>query len=152
VSRRGNFPEKYLSKQERAFHRELMDRMRDRRWIELAFLYLDGEAIAFEYGFNLNGRFEDWRTGFDLTHSDLAGGTLLINFLLQHLCNEKYSELDFLRGEYDFKEKWLPVGREFTELRIVQPHRISARLALIWLPDLWRRFKQRYKSKQKTKK
>jgi len=152
VSRKGNFPGKYKSSRDQGFHRELLNQMKDHNWIEMAFLYLDGQAIAFEYGFNLNGRFEDWRTGFDLSHAELAGGTLLVHFLLQHLCSHGYSELDFLRGEYDFKEKWLPKGREFTELRIVQPHRLSARLALIWIPNLWHRFKEKYKPKQKSEK
>ena len=151
VSRKGHFPEKYQSKQERGFHQELLSRTRDRNWIEIALLFLDGRAIAFEYGFNLNGRFEDWRTGFDLSHADLSGGTLLLYFLLQHLCNRGYNDLDFLRGEYDFKEKWNPIRREFTQLRIVQPHRLSARLALIWLPDLWHWFKEKFTSNRKTK-
>ncbi len=150
VSRKGNFPEKYQSQPERGFHHELLDRMRDHNWIEIALLYLDGQAIAFEYGFNLDGRFEDWRTGFDLNHAELAGGTLLIYFLLKQLYLEEQNDLDFLRGEYDFKEKWLPERREFVELRIVQPHRLSARLALIWMPNLWHWFKDKTKSKKKT--
>lgn len=68
---------------------------------------MDGQAIAFEYGFNLDGRFEDWRTGFDLTHSELAGGTLLLYYLLKQLYSDGHYDLDFLCGEYDFKEKWL---------------------------------------------
>ena len=137
VSEKGNFPEKYKTKQERDFHRELLHRMRDHNWIEIAFLHLDGQAIAFEYGFNLDGRFEDWRTGFDLNHSELAGGTLLLYYLLKQFHSDGHHDLDFLRGEYDFKEKWLPERREFVGLRIMQPHRLFARLALIWIPNLW---------------
>jgi CelD/BcsL family acetyltransferase involved in cellulose biosynthesis len=149
VSEKGNFPEKYKSAQERSFHRELLDRMHNRKWIEIAFLCLDGKAIAFEYGFNLDGRFEDWRTGFDLNHSELAGGTLLLYHLLKQLYGDGHHDLDFLRGEYDFKGKWLPERREFVELRIVQPHRLSARLALIWIPTLWHWLKEKTKSKKK---
>lgn len=149
VSRKGNFPEKYASKQERGFQRELLDRMQDHNWIQIAFLYLDGQAIAFEYGFNLDARFEDWRTGFDLSHSELAGGTLLLYYLLKQLYTDGHHDLDFLRGEYDFKEKWLPQKREFIELRIIQPHRLSARLALLWIPNFWHWLKDKTKRKKK---
>ena len=152
ISTKGHFPEKYRSAQERGFHQELLKRMRGLNWIEIALLSLDGRAIAFEYGFQVDGRFEDWRTGFDLTHADLAGGTLLLYFLLQRLCNEGYSDLDFLRGEYDFKEKWMPARREFVEMRIVQSHRLSARLALIWIPRLGHWLQAKLKPKQKLKK
>ena len=149
VSEKGNFPEKYKSNQERNFQRELLHRMRDQNWIEISFLCLDGQAIAFEYGFNLDGRFEDWRAGFDLIHSELAGGTLLIYYLLKHLHSDGQYDLDFLRGEYDFKEKWLPERREFVELRIVHPRRLFARLALIWFPNFWHWLKDKMKRGKK---
>ena len=149
VSEKGNFPEKYKSKQERSFHRELLHRMQGHYWIEIAFLCLNGQAIAFEYGFNMDGSFEDWRTGFDLSHSELAGGTLLLYYLLKQFHSDEHRDLDFLRGEYDFKEKWLPEKREFVEVRIIQPHRLSARLALIWIPNLWHSLKDKIKSKKK---
>ena len=149
VSKKGNFPEKYEPMQERGFHHELLDRMHNRDWIQIAFLCLDGQAIAFEYGFNLDGRFEDWRTGFDLSRSELAGGTLLLYYLLRHLHKDGRTNLDFLRGEYDFKEKWLPERQQFVELRIVRSNRILARLALLWIPNFWHWLQDKIKTKKR---
>ena len=150
VSEKGNFPEKYKSDQERGFQREILHRMQDHNWIEMAFLCLDGQAVAFEYGFNIDGNFEDWRTGFDLDHSELAGGTLLLYYLLKQFHGDGHRDLDFLRGEYDFKEKWLPKKREFVGLRIIQPHRLSARLGLLVLPNFWRWLKSKSRQKKKS--
>ena len=41
VSKRGAFPEKYESETERAFHRELLERMAPRGWMEIIFVSLD---------------------------------------------------------------------------------------------------------------
>ena len=147
VNTKGNYPEKYKSEQERNFHRELMERMRARNWIRIAILRFDEHATAYDYGFAVNGKFEDWRTGFDLNYADWGGGTLMLYFELKYLFTEKYQDLDFLRGEYSYKDKWVPAIREFVELRIVPPYKLSARLALIWLPNIWSWIKSKRKKK-----
>jgi CelD/BcsL family acetyltransferase involved in cellulose biosynthesis len=147
MNARGNYPEKYKPEQERNFHRELMERMRNRNWIRIAILRFDGQPVAYDYGFAVHGKFEDWRTGFDLQYADWAGGTLMLYFELKYLFTEQYQDLDFLRGEYTYKDKWAPATREFVELRIVQPHKLSARLALMWMPNLWNWIKSKRKRK-----
>jgi CelD/BcsL family acetyltransferase involved in cellulose biosynthesis len=147
VNTKGNYPEKYKSEQERNFHRELMERMRDRNWIRIAILRFDEQATAYDYGFAVHGKFEDWRTGFDLNYADWGGGTLMLYFELKYLFTEQYQDLDFLRGEYGYKDKWVPATREFVELRIIQSHKLSARLALIWIPNIWSWIKSKRKRK-----
>ncbi len=147
VNARGNYPEKYKSEQERGFHRELMERMRDQNWIRITVLRFDEQPVAYDYGFIVHGKFEDWRTGFDLTYADWATGTLMLYFELKYLFTEKYQDLDFLRGEYNYKDKWAPATREFVELRIVLPYKLSARLALITIPNVWSWIKSKRKRK-----
>jgi CelD/BcsL family acetyltransferase involved in cellulose biosynthesis len=147
VNAQGNYPEKYKSERERNFHRELMERMRDKNWIRIAILRFDGHPAAYDYGFAVQGKFEDWRTGFDLNYADWAGGTLMLYFELKYFFMEKFQDLDFLRGEYNYKDKWVPATREFVQVRIVQSHKLSARLALIWIPNAWNWIKSKRKQR-----
>jgi hypothetical protein len=145
INTKGNYPEKYKPEKERSLHRELMENMRDKNWIRVTILRFDEQAVAFDYGFTVNGRLEDWRTGFDLSYADWGSGTLLLYFQLKYMFTEKYQDLDFLRGEYNYKDKWVPARREFVELRIIPSHKLSARLALIWLPNIWQWIKSKRK-------
>jgi len=145
VNTKGNYPEKYNSEKERGLQRELMERMRGKNWIRVTILRFDEQAVAYDYGFSVNGRLEDWRTGFDLSYADWGSGTLLLYFQLKYMFADKYHDLDFLRGEYSYKDKWVPSRREFVELRIVPAHKLSARLALIWLPNIWQWIKSKRK-------
>jgi hypothetical protein len=59
VNAKGNYPEKYKSEQELNFHRELMERMRNKNWIRIAILRFDDHPSAYDYGFAVQGKFED---------------------------------------------------------------------------------------------
>lgn len=138
INKYGTFPEKYESETERSFHRELFEIMRQKNWVEVAFVSLDGEPVAFEYGFNLNGRFEDWRTGYNKNFSKQAVGKLLLYLFLQELFKLGYSGFDFLRGEYEHKQDWQPLKNEFITITTIRPTHLPSWLALSIIPSLWR--------------
>ena len=142
INKNGAFPKKYESKSEREFHSELFNLMNSRDWIELAFLTLDKKPVAFEYGFNMNGRFEDWRTGYDQNFGNQAVAKSLLFLLLQELHNHGYKDFDFLRGEYDHKNDWQPLKNEFVGLTVVHPFHIPSRIALITIPNIWQQYKK----------
>lgn len=137
INKNGAFPDKYVSESERAFHRELLNLMTPQNLIEVAFLTLDGKPVAFEYGFNTNGRFEDWRTGYDQNFNKQSVGKALLYFLFQELFKQGYSDFDFLRGEYSHKQDWQPEEREFTTILAVRRFHIHANIALIAIPQAW---------------
>jgi len=138
INKNGAFPEKYESETARAFQRELFNLMHEHGWIEIALISVDDEPIAFDYGFNLDGRFEQWRSGYNRNFSKLGIGKSLLYLLLQELFNNGYQELDFLRGEYDHKSDWAPSKRSFMRLIATRSTHLPARLALIIIPNLWR--------------
>jgi CelD/BcsL family acetyltransferase involved in cellulose biosynthesis len=148
VNKNGAYPQKYKSQNERAFHRELLDLTREKNWIEIFLLYLDGKPAAYEYGFNLGGRFEDWRTGYDKNYAEDSAGKILLILLLRDFFERKYRDFDFLRGEYEHKERWKPSSRKFLNITVVKPLHLPARLALIVFPNIWHWLKANILQKQ----
>ncbi len=139
INEKGHFSEKYESKVEREFLRELLTTLRGRYWMEVAFLYANDKPIAYEYGFNTIGRFEDWRTGYDGDYREYSPGTIMLVMLLKEMHNHGcYNDLDFLRGEYEYKEHWKPDKRTYINtIAIRNGFHPSARLALITFPAVW---------------
>ncbi len=148
INKNGHFPEKYQSEKERAFHRELFEITRKKNWIEIVLLYLDEKPVAYEYGFNLNGRFEDWRTGYDTNYSEQAVGKLLLIMLMKDLFEHGYRDFDFLRGEYEHKDRWKPSSRKFLNIIAIRPTHLPARVALIVIPKTWHWIKKNILRKQ----
>jgi CelD/BcsL family acetyltransferase involved in cellulose biosynthesis len=138
INKNGHFPEKYRPEKERAFHRELFETMRENNWIEIVLLYFDDKPVAYEYGFTLNGRFEDWRTGYDTNYKEQSAGKLLLILLLKELFEQGYQDFDFLRGEYEHKDRWKPSAQKFLNITAVQPGHIQAQIALITMPKIWK--------------
>jgi CelD/BcsL family acetyltransferase involved in cellulose biosynthesis len=148
VNKNGSFPQKYESKKERDFHRELFELMRKKNWIEIVLLYLDGKPVAYEYGFNSDGRFEDWRTGYDKGYAEQAAGKVLLILLLKDLFEQGYRDFDFLRGEYEHKDRWKPSSQKFLNIIAVRPTHLPARIALILIPKVWQWVKTNILNKQ----
>jgi CelD/BcsL family acetyltransferase involved in cellulose biosynthesis len=136
INKKGNYAEKYTTPEEQEIQRGLMERLRAQNHIRLMLLWLDEKAVAFDYGFSTAGNYEDWRTGFELAFAEWGTGTLMLYFQLKYLFSTNHHKLDFLRGEYNYKDKWLPAKREFTGLRIIPAHKFITRLAFIWIPDV----------------
>lgn len=138
INRHGKFPEKYNSAQEQAFLKEMTDGMRDKKILEMFLLYMDNKPVAFDFGFNMSGKFEDWRTGYDSNYSVHAVGKLLLYMILKKQFDGEYNDFDFLRGEYEYKTQWNPIAREFISIVAVKRFHLSAYLALIGIPKIWK--------------
>ncbi|GAB1470834.1 hypothetical protein MASR2M66_17120 [Chloroflexota bacterium] len=142
INQRSRFPEKYSSAQERAHLRDLFEAMQSKGWLEVIMLYMDGKPVAYDYGFNMDGKFEDWRTGYDLQYSGSAAGKLLLYLMLKYQFENGYKDFDFLRGAYEYKTQWNPKDREYLNIIAVKPKHLQSRLALITLPKMWHWFKR----------
>lgn len=149
INKNGSFPEKYESEKERTLHRKLLDIMKPKGWIEITVISLNGDPVAFEYGFNLDGSFEDWRTGYNTNYGKLGIGKILLYFLLKEFFEQGYASFDFLRGEYDHKRDWQPSKNDFSTITAIHPANIPARIALIVIPALWEWIKVHFLSRNK---
>lgn len=142
INKNGNFPEKYENESERAFHKDLFELIKSKNWIEIIFVFLDNQPVAFDYGFNLDGRFEGWRTGYDLNFRHQAAGKLLLFLSLEYQFEHGYSDYDFLRGAHEYKSQWHPLSRDFLILISVKRWHLPAWLVLIFLPKSWKWIKK----------
>lgn len=136
INASGHFPEMYRSKQDQAFHLELMERMRARNMVEIYLMSVNGAATAFRYGFVYEGRFEDWRNGFDQQFPQLSVGKILLKMTLEEEYQQGYQEFDFLRGIDEYKARWHPLERGYTALNIASPFKPAAYAAFVGLPIL----------------
>ena len=142
VNKKGRYSSVYNDDTERAFHKELFEVTKERNWVEIIMIFLDDQPVAFDYGFNLDGRFEDWRTGYDLSFRQQAVGKLLLYLSLEFQFTNGYRDFDFLRGDHDYKSQWNPLHHDYLNIIAVKKWHIPARLTLITLPKIWKWIKE----------
>jgi CelD/BcsL family acetyltransferase involved in cellulose biosynthesis len=134
LNEKGNFPDLYRTENDRAFHRDLIDMFRNRQMVEIYIVYLDNIPAAFQYGFIYDNRYEDWRGSMDLQYRLLSVGKLLLCHSLKDRFDDKIKEVDFLRGDYGYKEEWEPQIREYLQINVTSGKNILAFLNFIFLP------------------
>jgi len=129
LSKKSNFPDLYDSEYILSFHKDLIELMRSAGWAQIEILSIQGQPIAFQYGFAFDGRYEDWRGGIDKEYENLAPGKLLMMYSLETGFKIGIKENDFLRGIYSYKMDWLPKSREFVSLQVFNLRNLISRFA-----------------------
>lgn len=138
INRHANYPRLYNSQTEQLLIRKLVEQSQPKQgWLDVYILWVNGEPIAYEYGFQCEGRFEDWRSGFDTRFpSNISIGKLLAMEVVQKCIQEQYNEIDFLRGVEMYKQEWMPSKREYVSIRIFNRKSLPAMLAYFWLEKI----------------
>jgi len=147
INKNGRYPYRYISGEERAFQRELLALMSERGWPDIFLLYINDQPVAYRYGFNFNGKFEDWRTGFNTQYYQLSVGTVLLMLEIEDCFKRAYDGIDFLRGDEEYKTHWQIQERTYTQLRFVANNRPLPMIGYIWLPKLKALLKRNYNRK-----
>ncbi|MBT3313609.1 MAG: GNAT family N-acetyltransferase [Anaerolineae bacterium] len=142
VNCHANYPRICHSKKEQAFLKELFELAP--QWLTLYLLFINDEAVAYEYGFLYQNRFEDWRAGFD-TRIDpaISIGKFIALKVLEKSFEDGLKEVDFMRGAHAYKQEWRPETRIYTQLRFFKrqsPKAMIAYLGLEKIKPLLRRF------------
>ncbi len=150
LNEHGRYPHLYRSESERAFQRRLLELTSAQGWPEVFLLYLDGQAAAYRYGYTFANRFEDWRNGIDLRLSEHAAGKALLWLTLENCLQRGIREIDFLRGDENYKARWKTEERIYTQLRFVSRTRALALLAYIWIPRLKQFIRRQLKKRART--
>jgi len=136
INTHGRYPHVYRSEEERLFHRELLELMFNKGWLDVFLLYLDDQPVAYRYGFTYNNKFEDWRNGFNTQFSELSVGKVLLMMAIEDCFKRGYYEIDFLRGDENYKTHWQTLERNYVQLRVISRGRLIALITHIWLPKL----------------
>jgi CelD/BcsL family acetyltransferase involved in cellulose biosynthesis len=143
INRFSHYPRLYNLPIEQTFLNTLAQQMSHSHWFGVYLLFVNKQPVAYEYGFHYNGRFEDWRAGFDTRlASNISIGKALAMMVIQACYGRQIREIDFLRGDEPYKLEWKPAAREYVNTRIFNRRGISAFAAYQWLVKVKPRIRQ----------
>lgn len=135
VNCHAHFPTICNDEKEQLFLKKLHQRAQ--KWLMIYLLTIDGEPIAYEYGFIFNNRLENWRAGFDTRiNPSVSVGKFATLKILQDAFEKKIREVDFMRGAHSYKREWKPSARIFVRLRFFRRTSIRAWLAYFGLQKI----------------
>lgn len=107
----------------RRFYTEVAHWASERGWLRLAFLRLDGRAVAFDYCLEHNKVHYLLKTGYDPTYAKFAPGMIMRHSMLSRAFAEGMATYDFLGLGSDsaWKREWTDALQERLFLRMFAP-------------------------------
>lgn len=105
----------------RRFYTEVARWSAERGWLRLAFLRLDGQAIAFDYCFEYNRVHYLLKTGYDPAYKKFAPGMIIRHLMLKRAFAENIVTYDFLGEDYTWKREWTSNQQERLFLHMFAP-------------------------------
>lgn len=89
-------------------------------WLQLAFLEMDGRKAAAYLNFDYANRIWVYNSGLDPAFHDLSPGWVLLGHLLQWANEQGRLELDFMRGDEEYKYRFGGVDRQVLRVRVTR--------------------------------
>lgn len=80
-------------------------------FLRLAFLEIDGEVCATYMSLDYRNRLWVYNSGIDRRFMELSPGWVLVSYLLQWANTNQRSEVDFMRGDEDYKYRFGGIDR-----------------------------------------
>jgi CelD/BcsL family acetyltransferase involved in cellulose biosynthesis len=96
----------------RHFYTEIARWAADRKWLQLAFLRLDGRAIAFEFLLRHDGVIHDLKGGYDEDYRTWGPGILLMNEIVRAAVADGTHRIEWLGTDDPYKLEWSDGVRE----------------------------------------
>lgn len=107
----------------RRFYTEVARWAADRGWLRLAFLRLDGRALAFDYCLEYNKVHYLLKTGYDPAYGKFGPGMIIRYLMLVRAFSEGMTTYDFLGlgSDYAWKREWTNTQQERLFLHLFAP-------------------------------
>lgn len=86
-------------------------------FLQLAFLRLDGRAVAFHLNLVASGVHYHVKGGYDPAYQRFSPGKVLHRLLLERACGEGLRRYDFLGSDEPYKLQWANGARELVQLQ-----------------------------------
>lgn len=102
----------------RGFHRELFLEFARSGCLDIFILKLDNTLIAYMYNFLYNNRLYNYSIEFDARYSHISPGTMLMLWSIKDTVSRGIKEIDFGRGEEEWKTRLTQDFRMQTRMRI----------------------------------
>jgi L-malate glycosyltransferase len=100
------------------FHAEIAELVDAAGHLHLRFLRHNGQPIAGWYCFNLGGRIFTYQQGFDPEWEKRSVARVLLFELIEEACQEGITEIDMLRGGWEYKSHWTSHRRELINVNV----------------------------------
>jgi CelD/BcsL family acetyltransferase involved in cellulose biosynthesis len=111
----------------RDFHAELMQMPSAPYAIRYYTIRHEGKIVAILYGFLFGGRFYAYLSGFDMAHTRISPGNMIIDYCIRSLIDEKVPLFDLLRGDMKYKQSWATFSYGMADM-IYFPRTASGRM------------------------
>lgn len=135
------------------FHRDVAARLLERGWLRLHTIRAGGRTVAALYCFRFRDRYSYYLGGFapDLARHSL--GTVLTAHAIRQAIEEGCAEFDFLRGDEEYKQRWMPESRTNARILLARPRslRSGAMLRLNRLENLVEHRAKAFAERQKRR-
>lgn len=128
-------PGAFAGRMER-FHREWAALARERGWLRLRVLEVDGKAIGAIYAMTFNGVCYYYQAGFDPAFASISPGSLLVAHTIREAIEEGVKQFDFCRGDEPYKRRWQP-DHVFTNQRVLKATGKRGHVGLAYLLQAW---------------
>jgi len=102
----------------RSFHTEVANAFAEKGWLGLFFLTFNDKPVSAIYSYEYNGKLYAYLCGFDPEYARYRPGHLAFKNLIHYGIDKKLKELDFLRGDEEYKSRWRAMVRNNFEFRI----------------------------------
>jgi len=102
----------------RSFHTDVAKAFAEKGWLGLFFLTFNDKPVSTVYSYEYNGKLYAYLCGFDPEYARYRPGHLAFKNLIKYGIGKKLRELDFLRGDEEYKSRWRAMVRNNFEFRI----------------------------------
>ena len=121
-------PSQFERGEQEAFYQALVEEM-PKETLRFSILELEGQPIAYHFGFEDNGKLIYYKPTFDVDLWDYSPGLILILRLLDYASQAGLDELDFAGGLGDHKSRFANLTRTNLELMFA-PRNLPGRVRL----------------------
>jgi CelD/BcsL family acetyltransferase involved in cellulose biosynthesis len=108
------------------FYRDVASWAAERGWLRLAFLRLDGRAVAFHYGVEHGRTYYPLKGGYDPRYGEFSPGKLIIHSTLSWAFSTGLARYEFLGGEAQYKHAWATASREIVLFQAFTPSAVGS--------------------------
>lgn len=102
----------------RAFYRRLLSALLPTGLLHFTVLRLDGETVAWHFGFLWRGTLHWYKPVYEVRHRELSPGKLLLGRLVSMAVDAGISEIDFGVGNEPYKLQWTQSSRSLRDIEI----------------------------------
>ena len=104
-----------------AFHHEFSALAREKGWLRLRLLTLDGHPAAAFYGFRYGHKYCFYQSGFDEDFLKQSVGLVMVGLTIREAIEERATEYDLLHGDETYKSLWTKTVRPLFRIELYPP-------------------------------